>query len=372
MTRRNQDGNQEIVAASLPTALSEITAEWLTAALSEYAPGTRVLSAHVGEPIHGTATNVRVTLEYAPRAVGFPLPASMWLKGGFSDHSAQTAEYGVYSTEAQFYRRLAPILPLRTPVCYYAATDPASRQGILLLEDLAERGVRFGKATEPADADTAARVLDSLARLHAATWGGASFSELPFVRTGLPRRDGDGGAQFFRAQTPEAVSGWIEQRSDAVEVPAAVADPDRIVRAFWRLVDLSDRPPLCLVHSDAHIDNMYFDNGVPGFIDFQAAYVSSWAWDVSYFLVKSMDVAERRRAESDLLHHYLGRLSRYGVTSPPTYDEAWLAYRQYNAYALLTSIVNPDFFKPRDINLAWMSRSVAAAADLDTLGALGV
>ena len=61
---------QETRAASLPTALTEITPEWLTTALSEYAPGTRVVSANLGEPIHGTATNVRVTLEYAPRAVG--------------------------------------------------------------------------------------------------------------------------------------------------------------------------------------------------------------------------------------------------------------------------------------------------------------
>lgn len=361
-----------IMAESLPMALTEITPEWLTHALSEYAPGTRVVSASVGEPIHGTATNAQLMLKYAPRPVGFPLPATMWLKGGFDEHSPQTAHFGVYFVEAQFYRRLGPILPLRTPACYYAGVDTVSRQGIVLMEDLSTRGVRFGKATEPIDADTAARVLDALARLHAATWGGASFDRLPFVRTGIPYDARDSGAQFFRAQTPAAVAGWIEERSDAVSVPAAIADPERIVQAFWRMVDLSRKPPLCLIHSDAHIDNVYFDKGVPGFIDFQAVYLSSWAWDVSYFLVKSMEVEERRRAERDLLQHYLERLSRYGVDYPPSSDDAWLAYRQFNAYALLTSIVNPDFFKPKEINLAWMSRAVAAAEDLDTFGALGV
>jgi Ecdysteroid kinase-like family len=363
---------QTTACQPLPMALTDITPEWLTVALAEYAPGTRVVSARVGEPIHGTATNAQLMLEYSPRSAGFPLPTTMWLKGGFDEHSPQTAEYGVYFTEAQFYRRLGPILPLRTPTCYYAGVDTVSRQGILLLEDLTARGVRFGKATEPIDADTAARVLDALARLHAATWGGASFGELPFVRTGIPYDAQDSGAQFFRAQTPAAIAGWIDQRSDAVPVPAAVANPERIVQAFWRMVDLSRQPPLCLVHSDAHIDNIYFDNGVPGFIDFQATYLSSWAWDISYFLVKSMEVADRRRSEQDLLRHYLDRLSRYGVSSPPSYDDAWLAYRQFNAYALLTSIVNPDFFKPREINLVWMSRAVAAAEDLDTFGALGV
>ncbi|WP_131744834.1 phosphotransferase [Frankia sp. Cppng1_Ct_nod] len=356
---------------SLPMALEEVTPEWLTDALSEYAPGTRVISVDASEPIHGTSTNAQLTLEYAPHRSGvLPLPATMWLKAGFEEHSAQTAMYGTYESEALFYQRLASILPFRTPTCYYAGTDPDSRQGIVLLEDLAARQVTFGKATEPVDADTAALVLDGLARLHAATWGGAPYGELPFVRKGISYEED--GAHYFKAQTPEVVAEWIGRRSGVVPVPAAVNNPERIVRAFWRLAELSSLPPLCLIHSDAHIDNIYFDTGVPGFLDFQALYVSSWAWDASYFMVKSMTVEERRRSEVDLLKYYLDRLSRHGVSSPPSFDAAWLAYRQYNAYALLTSIVNPDSFKPAEINIAWTSRAVNAADDLDTLGALGV
>jgi hypothetical protein len=48
------------------------------------------------------------------------------------------------------------------------------------------------------------------------------------------------------------------------------------------------------------------------------------------------------------------------------------AYRQYNAYGSFVKIVNPDVFKPREINVAWMSRHVAATEDLDTFASLGV
>jgi hypothetical protein len=34
--------------------------------------------------------------------------------------------------------------------------------------------------------------------------------------------------------------------------------------------------------------------------------------------------------------------------------------------------VNPDYFKPREINVAWMSRHVAATEDLETFESIGV
>ena len=67
----------------------------------------------------------------------------------------------------------------------------------------------------------------------------------------------------------------------------------------------------------------------------------------------------------------LGSPTRAGADAP-NWDTAWLSYRRYNAYGLFVKIVNPDIFKPRAINLAWMSRHVAAAEDLETFESLGV
>jgi aminoglycoside phosphotransferase (APT) family kinase protein len=178
-------------------------------------------------------------------------------------------------------------------------------------------------------------------------------------------------AAYFLQQTPQVFRHWIAERPEA-NTPDSVNDPERIVRAFWRLAALSRDLPVCLIHSDGHLDNVYFlPDGTPGFIDWGSPRMSSWAWDVSYFLVSALEIDECRRCERDLIKHYLCRLTSHGV-SAPRFDDAWLAYRQWNAYGLFVKIVNPDYFKPREINVAWMSRHVAAAEALETFESLGV
>ena len=162
-----------------------------------------------------------------------------------------------------------------------------------------------------------------------------------------------------------------EERFDA-HTPASVNAPKRIVSAFWKLADMSRDAPCCLIHSDSHLDNFYFDaHGDPGLMDWQSPRLGCWAWDVSYFIVSALDIDVRRRHERALLAHYLEALAARSVAAP-TMDAAWLAYRRYNAYGLFVKIVNPDVFKPRAINVAWMSRHVAAAEDLETFASLGV
>jgi len=360
--------SQMPVRRALPQSLDEVDPEWLSSALSEYAPGTAVRSAEVATVIHGTATNARLLVKYDKPDPTAGLPGALWLKAGFETHSAVTGAWGVYETEAFFYRHVAPRLPLTAPTCYYAGLDQSTHQGVVLLEDLGVRPVTFGKATEPAGPETAAAVVDALARLHAATWEDDSVAGLPYVRRGIS--PAGAGSEWFLQQTPEVVSDWIEQRKE-VAVPPEVNDPERIVAAFWRLAGRTTEGPLCLLHSDPHIDNLYFENGTPGFLDFQSLRYSSFAWDLSYFLSKSLEVQVRRNHEEALVRRYLDRLSHHGVRAP-SFADAWLAYRQYVVYALFTSIVNPDFFKPREINIAWMSRSAAAAADLRSFEALGV
>jgi len=350
--------------------LDEISPEWLTAALAVRHPGVEVGAASLGEPIHGTGTNLRVQLDYArPPHEGPALPATMWLKSCFEPHFAMMADNGLYEFESLFYEQLAPRLSVRLPCCFYAGADPVSRQGALLLEDLGAARATFGNATRPIGAEQAAVALEALAKFHASTWGDGWPREYEFVTGGIPM-DGPKAA-WFLAQTPDVFRRYIAERAEA-DTPDSVNDPDRIVRAFWQLAAMSRDEPLCLIHSDAHLDNWYFlPEGTPGLLDWCSPRTSSWAWDVSYFVVSALTVDERRDRERDLLAHYLDRLRSHGVDAP-AFDAAWLAYRQWNAYGLFVKIINPDYFKPREINVAWMSRHVAAAEDLETFESLGV
>ncbi len=355
---------------TIPMSLDEITPEWLTAALSERHPGVEVGAAWLGEPIHGTGTNLLVTIDYArPPDDGPKLPTTMWLKSCFEPHFAMMADNGLYEFESRFYEQLAPRVSATVPGCFYAGADPATRQGVLLLEDIGAAGGEFGNATRPIGADQVAVALEALARFHASTWGASWPREYEFVTDGIPLEGSK--AAWFLSQTPDVFRRYIAQRAEA-NTPDAVNDPDRIVRAFWQLAATSRDAPVCLIHSDAHLDNWYFlPDGTPGLLDWCSPRTSSWAWDVSYFVISALTIDERRRCERDLLVHYLDRLRSHAVEAP-AFDAAWLAYRQWNGYGLFVKIINPDYFKPREINVAWMSRHVAAADDLDTFASLGV
>ena len=311
-----------MVGVGVPAALEAITPAWLTAVLGELHPGVEVAAASLAEPIHGTGTNVLVSLDYArPPDEGPKLPPTMWLKAGFEPHFDMLAPSGVYENEALFYRHLAPRVSLDVPRCFYAGADRRTQQGVLLLEDLAAAGAEFGAATRPITADRAAVVLENLARFHASTWGDRWPLQHDFVRDGIPAEGP--GARYFLEQTPEVVRHWIAERPDA-DTPDSVNDPERIVLAFWRLAAASRDDPVCLIHSDGHLDNVYFlPDDTPGFIDWGSPRVSSWAWDVNYFVVSALEIDECRRCEHDLLRHYLDRLGSHGVEPPRSTMPGW-------------------------------------------------
>ena len=240
----------------------------------------------------------------------------------------------------------------------------------MLLEDLDKAGATFGNATRPITPDLCARGLELLARLHASSWGKNWPRDLWYVVPGLQLTGPN--SVWFNQHTPEVFERFIADRAEA-NTPASVNAPERIIAAFRKLAEISTEQPACLIHSDGHLDNFYFgpQNDEPGLFDWQAPRHGSWAWDVSYFLISALDIPIRRENDRHLLKHYLAALKAFGVDAPDI-DTAWLTYRQYNAYGLFVKIVNPDIFKPREINVAWMSRHVAAAEDLDTFGSLGV
>lgn len=333
-------------AAAPPGAWSGLTAGWFSQALSLRHPGVQVAAVELESPIHGTGTNAALRLRYARQPADGPLPERMWLKSGYEPHFAEMAASRLFEIEPLFYRELAPRLDVSVPRCFYAGIDEQSHQGVVLLEDLRERGACFGRATEPVSPEQAAAALEVLARLHGSSWGQEWAQPLWYVEKGIPLQGAN--AAWYRAQTPQVFERYLADRADAA-VPAPVQDPQRIVRAFWKLAEQSRDGVRCFIHSDCHLDNFYFcPDGTIGLNDWQSPRLGCWAWDVSYFLVSALDIETRRRCERPLLAHYLDVLRSQGVAAPAP-DQAWLAYRQYCAYSLFVKIVNPDVFKPRQI-----------------------
>src|SRR3546814_7462944 len=88
-----------------------------------------------------------------------------------SNWGGQFDNVDIHALEARFYHFLTYKLTAQTATCYYADwNDDGSGQGLVVLEDLIDRGGKFGHSTQHAGIDGVASSLADLAKLHAGLW----------------------------------------------------------------------------------------------------------------------------------------------------------------------------------------------------------
>jgi hypothetical protein len=211
-----------------------------------------------------------------------------------------------------FYRTLVAASGVRTLECVYADIDPETQHGVVITADVAAEGATFLDALSAYSTDQAAESLEQYAILHARSWERADLTE-PWLGPRL--------AGIMAGRGRPEISGNFGGPIGA-GVPDEVRDPERLLRAageLARLLETAD--PRCLLHGDAHVGNLYLDvKGRPCLVDWQLVQRAPWYLDVGYHLGCTLDPIERRRAENDLLAHYLDRLRAEGV-DPPSGDE---------------------------------------------------
>ena len=131
------------------------------------------------------------------------------------------------------------------------------------------------------------------------------------------------------------------------------------------------RPPLTLIHGDAHVGNLFFDGPEVGFLDWQVVQRGQGMRDVGYFLANSLAVETRREHDEALIRVYLAALAEAGVPPVP-FSVAWEQYRLHALYAWIAAVVTAAAatLQGEAIVRAGLERSSAAVMDLDSLGAL--
>jgi len=170
---------------ALPITVEDVTAQWLTSALTFRFPGVEVTSCRHVAVLPGTSTKVRVALEYNDPGRDLALPSRMIVKGGFQDHSASMKD--MYRNEMRFYRDVLPFINMNAPRCFYAGGDPNHWQSVVVMEDLEQREVRFCHAQRPQRYEEVARRLSAIASYHTQTWNSAEFDKGgPFRVGGRP------------------------------------------------------------------------------------------------------------------------------------------------------------------------------------------
>ncbi|MEZ5709766.1 MAG: phosphotransferase [Blastomonas sp.] len=344
-----------------PKSLDEVTADWLSEALAPRFPTGRIHHAEAVDIIHGACTKVRL----AVRGDDPGLPPTMLMKAGFEPHSPAMRKMHV--NEYHAYHDLMPTVGLNVPDCLCAAMDDEGN-ALVILEDLCLRDVRFLTLQQPIGFDLARGFLSGLARLHARWW---NAPELDTQFGWVPDTTEESMEHYFNLLlTPEHFREYAGSPRGAA-MPRMLLDPQRIRAAHAAMRDAHKRQARVVNHGDMHLGNLYVDaDGTPGFLDSQPR-LGAWSIDVSYFLIAALDLVDRRRWEGALLLHYLDSLKQHGI-DPPSFDEAFAAYRRDVVWGLLIWMLNGSNFQTEANNTAAATRFAMAMIDLDCFGALGL
>src|SRR5260370_16861592 len=114
-----------------------------------------------------------------------------------------------------------------------------------------------------------------------------------------------------------------------------------------------------------------------GFGGWEGKMQGGWAYDYAYFVGSACEPDDRRRWERELLELYLERLERAGGKAP-SFDEAWLRYRQclFYPYSAWAFTIGRAFYQPKmqpeDICLAIIKRLATSIDDLNTFEPCGI
>jgi aminoglycoside phosphotransferase (APT) family kinase protein len=350
-----------IAELSIPQGWDEITAEWMTAALSGHFPGATV--SHVAVVMRDDGTNRRARLQLTYSAgTG---PSTVFAKAVDPEHADLVAlTSGLYHEPRLFTSGV--VLPLDHPVVYAAIIDEDRRDFLMVMEDVVARGADPRDSTRPLSIDQAANGVRGLARMHSLFWGDRLDAQ-PALGWREP---------FVAFEGMQYAPLHIAYEGLGDTVPAeitALSGTELFVDIWARYIGTLTTSPQTLLHGDPHVGNTYVlpDDDV-GFLDWQMARRGNWSLDLGYFLQGALTIEDRRGAEQDLLGEYRNALTLPDDELPST-DEVLLRYRASVAHGLaiwMATSSGGDAWQSAEISLTLAQRYAVAFVDLDTRSAL--
>jgi hypothetical protein len=310
----------------------KITASWLTAELRESGALPRGRVATLAVTLWRSKTLSDLYRLEATYTRSVSTPDSFILKLARPDADAVIGNRR-RRKEYEFYTRVArEMSDLPVPFPYAAAFDPDARRSHLLLEDLTVTHLST-RAPLPPTPDQLRGAVDCLAHIHARWWDHADHARVAAdrdeawiaERSDTTRRRLDRFLAESGAQLPESTH-------------AALA---AAILAWPNIMRRSARPPLTLVHGDAHPWNFLTPRAPePGrvcLLDWEGWSIEPGANDLASLIALHLPVSERRRLERELVERYAERLREHGVAG---YDPkaCWDDYRRSVARRVLSPV----------------------------------
>ncbi len=341
----------------------DLTPTWLTDVLRAAGHDVEVTSVRT-EPV-GTGQMGRSVRLHLEGALG-DLPTTLVAKLPAEDETRRAMVAGIYRTEVEFYRSLAPTLSVRTPAMHHSELSEDHTRFVLLLEDLAprEQGDQLTGCT-PTMAEVA---VDNLAGLHGPRWCDPTLADLEW----LAAIDADGAA-MVGAVTADATGRFLERYGNRIsDQDAQLLRSLPEVLPFWVLARSERFAPL---HGDYRLDNLLFGDGLDpvAAVDWQTVTLGLPGRDLAYFLATGLTAQHRRTHEERLVERYHGALREHGV-SDHSAEQCWDDYRFGMLQGPLITIVGAAYGEVTDrgdeMFLAMSARSCDAIRDLRTLDLL--
>ena len=346
----------------LPVTMDDITADYLTGMLQDYAPGVSISRIEQTDVWHGFTTVMRYRIEVNDVGKEAGLGPTIIVKCGLEKHSPSRSR--TYAMEALAYRNILPELGLKIPKTYFSDVEPAQRQTLLLMEDMTARGVTFGHYAETHSLEQAKKYIIALADFHARTW------ESPDIKPG-GRWESKGRFEYGKGQWFGVPNNGIAMLTDYLRefgflkpehwatclaqprcaaVSKYLLDPEWAELAVIVAANVGQRAPKCIIHGDTHLGNLYWEpDGAAAFFD-PAPRIEAGYSEIIYYLINCLDPMDRRRHEHDLTRLYISELKRRGVT-PPEFDDMWRQMCLMSAYGHMVFVIN----KPVDFSGAYQT-----------------
>ncbi|MAT50951.1 MAG: aminoglycoside phosphotransferase [Porticoccaceae bacterium] len=351
----------------LPWTREEVTPELLTDLLQNRYPDVAVESMESVDYIDSHTTKWRMALTYNQAGIDAGLPRNVCLKSNFS---GGFDDVDICMLEAQFYYFAQPHMTVPMAKSYYADWDDDGKgHGLVILEDLIELGGKFGHSLDDVGIDKFKLVLDGLAHLHSDLWGSPLLQQWQWLPTSMATPiDND---QIRIMQT------WIDKNLEEKNfddvLPRHFKDnPGKLQVAYDALAEWehAQTTPLCINLGDCHQGNTYMrPDGTRIWLDWQLVRKGRPWRDLTYMMIGSLTVDERRKYERELIAYYREQLLSRGVSGVPSADDIFENYRRWVIYGMQAWVANMDHWgqtgKPMN------ERFFTAGEDLETWKALG-
>jgi thiamine kinase-like enzyme len=302
-----------------PSQPDQLTKAWLSDSLGYAVNDFSVEPLGEGVGVIGLVTRVTMDTDKGPTSIIAKFPAAA------IENRTVANMYNMYLREYQFYTQIGDLVPVRAPACLHADYDHNNDNFVLLLEEL--KDYRLGDQVTGCTVEEAELIVKTLAAFHRSTWDPERF-ESTNVHNGEAQIQGmsagfEMGWTAVRENFPHLVTNDIFDR--------AVGMHKNIESLLGKIC----RAPLCVVHGDLRLDNIFFGDDHIALVDFQATCQSAPEHDLAYFITQSLK-SDVRNAK-DWVHLYHENLTSDGIDY--SLEDCRNRYRQCALYFLCYAVV---------------------------------